>query len=122
MKEEVRRENDLESWLVSQSAFIKAYWRPVTVVAALILLVFIIWASAKNAQINSQKKLWTEYYKIASAEGKTPEETQEALAAFAKANLNTLPGSMVAFQDAARTQLEGFRRGLFVINSTQLGA
>ena len=110
MKEEVRRENDLESWLVSNGAWIKTYWKPLVTALVICLVAFIAWASAKKAKINAQKKLWENYYTIASAEGKTSDEIQEALDDFAKANLNTLPGSLVAFQSAARVQLEGVQK------------
>ncbi len=100
MKEEVRRENDMEGWLRDFYKGTEKYHQPFLIAVVVIALAFLVSMYYQKTQINAQKKLWDEFAELTTA----GENNEQACKDFAQKNLKTIPGSLLAYTLAAREQ------------------
>ncbi|MBP3694856.1 MAG: hypothetical protein J6J31_10560 [Thermoguttaceae bacterium] len=107
MKEEIRRENELEVFLLNIYEATRQYLG-VIIVVVLVIIGFVLGSMYQKQQAHKAKQqVWESLIAIQGAEYANDEERQKALKDFAAANLTTLPGSQVAYQLAIGKLNEG---------------
>ncbi|MDO4628714.1 MAG: hypothetical protein Q4C70_05985, partial [Planctomycetia bacterium] len=110
MKEEIRRENELENFLVTVWKSIEAYRKPIGVAIVVAIVVLLASVFMEKQKLNAQKQIWEKYFAITAMDAEKPEVREEAMKAFAKDNMNTLPGSLVAFEQAIQELQNGAQK------------